>query len=460
MTGGAPFSINLPLAECVVPPGIDGPVALRVTSNAQPLVNNVIDRATTQQVAGPAIIFIESQPEMLSQMTTTISPDKVSSIITGASATATSSAGAFLRMFDLGEVTADVGGEMLGGKLASDALKSVFDTQSDIFEDLYFGDAFFVDLSPEKIFLARVFVDHCVSLDREDKGSGEQKMEAAGIPVVTSFAFRIQDGYNTLVVADEEKQAVKQNEDEDEREEARLSKEFIVSEMLKLAVNLDYADEIGRRKIEKILLSLREIIREEDKNTHVMLLKYLKQLSHCHAFEFWSYTNRDLNSWLLQDTTDAAYSFNYFWTPRADNGGSLLPPPTHLPHTLSMGTCSPCSLSRKGSNRQCSALCISFDVLETVTMNHASTCIPPTFPTLFNRIYLDWESANNQTHKCHNQKAKRFHTFAEAHDYWKHWCQSLHDHKPHTTYRVKGMNKVFDTYDAALAAAASYIIPS
>ncbi|KAJ6570219.1 nuclear condensing complex subunit [Mycena vulgaris] len=158
---------------------------------------------------------------------------------------------AFLRMFDLSEVTADVGGEMLGGKLASDALKSVFDTQSDIFEDLYFGDAFFADLSPEKIFLARVFVDHCVSLDREDKGSGEQKMEAAGIPVVTSFAFRIQDGYNALVVADEEKQAVKQNEDEDEdeREEARLSKEFIVGEMLKLAVNLDYADEIGRRKM-------------------------------------------------------------------------------------------------------------------------------------------------------------------------------------------------------------------
>ncbi|KAJ6491497.1 hypothetical protein DFH09DRAFT_1338561 [Mycena vulgaris] len=114
-------------------------------------------------------------------------------------------------------------------------------------------------------------------------------------------------------------------------------------------------------------------------------------------------------------------------------------------------------------------------------MNHASTCIPLTFPTLFNRafhdadadsyyyavfighvpgIYLDWEAANNQTHKCHNQKAKRFHTFAETHDYWKHWCQSLHDHKPHTTYRVKGMNEVFDTYDDALAAAASYIIPS
>ncbi|KAJ7454809.1 nuclear condensing complex subunit [Mycena latifolia] len=158
---------------------------------------------------------------------------------------------AFLDMFDLFEVSADASGEMLDGKLASDALQSVFETRPDIFEDLYFGDAFFANLTPEKIFLARVFVDHCVVLDREDKGRGEQKMETTGIPVVTSCAFRIQDAYNALVVADEEKQAFKQNEadDEDEREEARLNKEFIVGEMLKLAVNLDYADEIGRRKM-------------------------------------------------------------------------------------------------------------------------------------------------------------------------------------------------------------------
>ncbi|KAJ6531650.1 hypothetical protein DFH09DRAFT_1409114 [Mycena vulgaris] len=34
--------------------------------------------------------------------------------------------------------------------------------------------------------------------------------------------------------------------------------------------------------------------------------------TYSHALEFWSCTNGDLNSWLLQDTTDAAYSFNYF----------------------------------------------------------------------------------------------------------------------------------------------------
>ncbi|KAJ7163807.1 ferritin-like domain-containing protein [Mycena crocata] len=105
MVGGAPFSINLPLAECVVPDGINGPVALWITNDAQPLVNNVINRATTQQVAGPGILFIDSQPEMLGQLvrgsgtgsgatsteTTTISPEEASKVIAGASATPSSS---------------------------------------------------------------------------------------------------------------------------------------------------------------------------------------------------------------------------------------------------------------------------------------------------------------------------------------------------------------------------------
>ncbi|KAJ7122908.1 ferritin-like domain-containing protein [Mycena epipterygia] len=106
MVGGAPFSINLPLSQCVVPEGINGPVALWITSDDNPLINNVIDRATTQQVAGPAILFIDTSPEMLGQLvrgsgtsgaatsteTTTISPDEASSIIASGS-TATQGAG-------------------------------------------------------------------------------------------------------------------------------------------------------------------------------------------------------------------------------------------------------------------------------------------------------------------------------------------------------------------------------
>lgn len=57
------------------------------------------------------------------------------------------------------------------------------------------------------------------------------------IPVVTALAFRIQDEYNNLVTSTND-------EAEDIQERA-----FMVGELLKLAVNLDYVDEIGRRKM-------------------------------------------------------------------------------------------------------------------------------------------------------------------------------------------------------------------
>lgn len=91
-------------------------------------------------------------------------------------------------------------------------------------------DEYWTSLTPEKAFLARVFVDHCIST--QDETRLEETM-----PVVTALAYRIQDEYNTLVgLANEEV------EDIDE-------KAFVVGELLRLAVNLDYADEIGRRKM-------------------------------------------------------------------------------------------------------------------------------------------------------------------------------------------------------------------
>ncbi|KAG7446086.1 uncharacterized protein BT62DRAFT_980966 [Guyanagaster necrorhizus] len=106
MVGGASFSISLPLSACVVPQGIDGPVALWITSDSQPLLNNVRDRATSQLVAGPTMTFVDTSPQTIGQLvrsvssstngtvtngtvtvtTSTISPDQASSIISSASA--------------------------------------------------------------------------------------------------------------------------------------------------------------------------------------------------------------------------------------------------------------------------------------------------------------------------------------------------------------------------------------
>jgi len=100
LLGGQFASIPLPFDNCVVPDGINGPVAIFITSDGQPLINNVRDRATTQLVAGPTMAFIDTKPQMLGQLarqnnaapaqstsTNTISPSEASSIIVGASST-------------------------------------------------------------------------------------------------------------------------------------------------------------------------------------------------------------------------------------------------------------------------------------------------------------------------------------------------------------------------------------
>jgi hypothetical protein len=109
LLGGQPTSIPFPFNNCVVPSGINGPVAVFITSDGQPLINNVVDRATTQLVAGPLLTFIDTQPQVLGETvginsgsscksrsssdgsnstitTQTISPAQASALVSGASA--------------------------------------------------------------------------------------------------------------------------------------------------------------------------------------------------------------------------------------------------------------------------------------------------------------------------------------------------------------------------------------
>ncbi|KAK8850500.1 hypothetical protein IAR55_004418 [Kwoniella newhampshirensis] len=120
--------------------------------------------------------------------------------------------------------------DVVSSQVAEEALFSVFVTRPEVFQAVEFDDAFWATFTPEKAFLARVFVDHCISI------KDEARLEEV-LPVVTALAYRIQDEYNNLVGA-------VNDEAEDATERA-----FIVGELLKLAVNLDYADEIGRRKM-------------------------------------------------------------------------------------------------------------------------------------------------------------------------------------------------------------------
>jgi hypothetical protein len=68
IVGGASFSTTLPLYECVVPNGINGPVVVFVTKDNQPIANDVVNRNPNSLVAGPTILYIDTSSQMLSQI--------------------------------------------------------------------------------------------------------------------------------------------------------------------------------------------------------------------------------------------------------------------------------------------------------------------------------------------------------------------------------------------------------
>ncbi|KLT44848.1 hypothetical protein CC85DRAFT_295396 [Cutaneotrichosporon oleaginosum] len=119
--------------------------------------------------------------------------------------------------------------DVVSSEVAEEALLSLFVTRPETLESIDFPDEWWIKLSPEKAFLARVFAEHCLSL------KDESRLEDA-MPVVTALAFRIQDQYNELV------SVAGNNEDPQE-------KAFIVGELLRLVLTFDYADETGRRKM-------------------------------------------------------------------------------------------------------------------------------------------------------------------------------------------------------------------
>ena len=75
--------------------------------------------------------------------------------------------------------------------------------------------------------------------------------------MVTAFAFYIQEAYNSLleVLQDEEDARLchpveaEDDEEAEARGEELAKKEVILGELLRIALKLDYMDEIGRRKV-------------------------------------------------------------------------------------------------------------------------------------------------------------------------------------------------------------------
>lgn len=97
--------------------------------------------------------------------------------------------------------------------------------------------------------LARIFVEHCLAGNKQDR------LDDSGLPVISTFAFYIQEQYNELLVVVHDLEILGQGEEggdseEMEQREEDLDKcESILKELLRITLSLDFSDELGRRKL-------------------------------------------------------------------------------------------------------------------------------------------------------------------------------------------------------------------
>ncbi|KAK1058038.1 chromosome condensation complex Condensin, subunit G [Friedmanniomyces endolithicus] len=137
------------------------------------------------------------------------------------------------------------GGE---GGIAQVAMKEFWEGRPDYVDYVSFPDTFWEDLSPELAFVARTFSDYCRSSGKEDGYDGPRMLDGMiedKLPEVTKFGFLLEREFAKLI---EMVQLAATGEDE-EAEEDCVQREFVVEQMLDMALTFDYSDEVGRRKM-------------------------------------------------------------------------------------------------------------------------------------------------------------------------------------------------------------------
>ncbi|KAK4056299.1 chromosome condensation complex Condensin, subunit G [Microbotryomycetes sp. JL221] len=128
------------------------------------------------------------------------------------------------------------GFDVFGGVAAQPLAEAIFDTRPDLVANMQFDEAFWQALTPWSAFAARTYFDYLRKLEDPRLGDIE--------PVVTALAFHIQAEWTKLVV-------LLEAEEHDEGEQ--VMQEFVVAQVCQMAVNLDYGDEIGRRKMFELM---------------------------------------------------------------------------------------------------------------------------------------------------------------------------------------------------------------
>lgn len=154
--------------------------------------------------------------------------------------------------------------------VALEAMTGFWEGRPDYRDAVTLDDHYWETLSAESVFMARSFNDFCRT---EGNGRYEALVEEK-LPEVTKLAFYLERYLQALVEAIN--RVTQQNLSEDEEEDT-VEQEFIVEQLLHIALTVDYSDEVGRRKMFTLLrqsLSIPELPDEVTKLT-VEVLQYI-----------------------------------------------------------------------------------------------------------------------------------------------------------------------------------------
>ncbi|KAF2859751.1 hypothetical protein K470DRAFT_258602 [Piedraia hortae CBS 480.64] len=208
---------------------------LSLTHREKLLRWGLLDRDTNVRKA-TARLFCERWIEDCAARPAETTAEEAEEAAMGAQQAAPPSFDALLELLERIDVV-NSGGE---GGIGLAAMSEFWAGRPDYVDYVSFPDVFWDDLTPERAFVARTFNDYCRAAGREGGGSdGEDKL-----PEVARFGFLLERELRKLHQLVE---LAGNGNDEAEVEVPQL--EFVVEQMLHMALTFDYSDEVGRRKV-------------------------------------------------------------------------------------------------------------------------------------------------------------------------------------------------------------------
>ena len=148
------------------------------------------------------------------------------------------------------------------GGVAQEAMYQFWKGRPDYISAIEFDEAFWTDLTPESTFTIRTFSDFC-KLDAAHESIHEEK-----VPEVSQVGYYLQQHLNELL------QSIKPADTEmvsADHEEKLAEEDFIVEQMLHMIQNLDYSDEVGKRRMFALLRESIAIPDLPEDNARIMI---------------------------------------------------------------------------------------------------------------------------------------------------------------------------------------------